>query len=588
MVENRREALERLATASPLEITAQLEQFELYDMKSSQEIIDEVYQEFQSGEHMTESVLKPVMMSVIDGLLEATSMGRAARKKGLTASRVVQECEQFTYDTDQDYVETDKKNKRNNNIEENDIVNLNMTQKYDRNSRKKYEDQTIMKKYKEERVIGEKTLVDEYTNKRNLYLKKNNPNMHYNDEKHRKQAQPDHIVPIKQIHDNLKNNYALDDSDIKKIANIEGNLAVTSAGINQAKKEKSNAEYLQFMEKKGMQIDETTKQNMLKLQSHAEKEVDKQTNKLIAKNIIDAGEKGQNIRGNTFQIANEQVSELKEHAVGNVILFIIKPIYFELKDSFKNGISAGVSASTTLEALKIRFGRIKDYVVEHATEFLGNSIWDFVKGFVSSLIEGIISLFVGVFKQVLKVVKEGIKIFVQSAKILFGKESKNMTPSQKGDAIIKLLGGSVIAIAGIGIEALLNKIGIGEPWSVVLSTLLSGIVSALFMYLLDKIDLFSVKAEQRRDRILEIFAERINDIRMAAEEFNTVAIETLRKQHLGFTEIQSEIQIGLENDDIDSINAGLYKMADFFNIELPYSNTKEFVDYFDSQDVIKL
>ncbi len=33
-----------------------------------------------------------------------------------------------------------------------------------------------------------------------------------------------------------------------------------------------------------------------------------------------------------------------------------------------------------------------------------------------------------------------------------------MTPAQKGDAIIKLIGGSVVAIAGIGIEALLAKI----------------------------------------------------------------------------------------------------------------------------------
>lgn len=42
-----------------------------------------------------------------------------------------------------------------------------------------------------------------------------------------------------------------------------------------------------------------------------------------------------------------------------------------------------------------------------------------------------------------------------------------MTTAQKGDAIVKLLGGSVIAICGIGIEALLNKIGVTEPWSVI-------------------------------------------------------------------------------------------------------------------------
>ena len=157
-----------------------------------------------------------------------------------------------------------------------------------------------------------------------------------------------------------------------------------------------------------------------------------------------------------------------------------------------------------MEALKIRFGRVKHHVLTHAKGFLGDNIWEFVKGFVSSLIEGIVSLFVGVFKQILKVIKEGIKIFVQSAKVLFGEGSKEMTPAQKGDAIIKIIGGSVLAISGVAVESLLNKIGIGEPWSVVLATMISGIASALFMYVLDKADIFSTKAENRRDRIIEI------------------------------------------------------------------------------------
>ena len=90
-----------------------------------------------------------------------------------------------------------------------------------------------------------------------------------------------------------------------------------------------------------------------------------------------------------------------------------------------------------------------------------------------------------------------------------------MTPAQKGDAIIKIIGGSVLAISGVAVESLLNKIGIGEPWSVVLATMISGIASALFMYVLDKADIFSTKAENRRDRIIEIFDERIKDINEA-------------------------------------------------------------------------
>ena len=95
MDEERKQKLEELKEASPLEMTKLLQELELYDAKSSQEIIDEVYEQFASGENMKDEVLKPVFLSVVDGLLEATAGGRAARKKGLTASRVLTECENF-------------------------------------------------------------------------------------------------------------------------------------------------------------------------------------------------------------------------------------------------------------------------------------------------------------------------------------------------------------------------------------------------------------------------------------------------------------------------------------------------------------
>ena len=621
MDEERKKALEQLKDASPLESTKILQQMEMYDAKSSQEIIDEVYKEFASGENMKDEILKPVFMSVIDGLLEGTAGGRSARKKGLTASRVLQECEQFSYDKELNNGTQVNAYPEYKNAREFDSTNSNMTQEYNGdNRRKRYEDKSAMDKYKEDRIQGEKTLTDEYTGKRNLYYKQDNPNQRYNDETHRKQAQPDHIVPLKQVHDKFKSNYALDDSDIKKIANIEDDFAVTSAEINQVKKELTNKEYIEWMDEHGNPVDEQTKKNMLELQRSAEKAVDSKANETVAKNLLGKGEvnnetmkaevekfkqdnggegptkeqrqeienklkkeKTGEIRGTA---AKNAASQAKDYAVGNLILFIVKPIYFEMSDIFKNGLQEGVGASSGGEAIKIRFGRVKHHVLTHAKGFLGDNAWEFVKGFVSSLIEGIISLFVGVFKQILKVLKEGIKIFVQSAKILFGKDSKEMSPAEKGDAIIKLIGGSVIAISGIAIESLLNKIGIGEPWSIILSSMLSGIASALFMYVLDKADIFSVKAEKRHDRILEIFDERINDINEAADACNIIAIETFKQQREEYENINNEINEGIKGNNIVAINEGLYKMADFMKVDLPYSNTDEFCDYMDSEDSI--
>ena len=685
MDEKRQRAIEELKTASPLEMTSLLQELELYDKESSQKVIDDVYEQFASGENMQDEILVPVFSAVVDGLLEKTKMGRSAREKGLTASRVIQECKEFSYDgsnvngttvnafteyknANSDELEykiartkwekehaqdkpkySDKvaqwENKHADDLPEyKGKVNSNMSQDYNKETRKKkYEDKEAMDGYKDRKTTGHSIVEDEYRGTNDLYdSKKNRPN-NSNDEKYGKLAETDHIVPLKQIHDQFKHNYALDDDDIKRIANADYNFATTSAEINdgRGKGALSNKEYIQKEREKGTPLDKQTEENMLKMQKEAEKEIEKKANSLIAHNLVgkidkksidakyDALEKSkikayekkhgkkpneeqlEKIKDNVESRKKAEIEKYKlsqkgkakeigenntkkaakqatDYAVGNVILFVVKPIYYEMSDIFKNGMKEGVNVSSTTEALKIRSGRVKTYMLEHAKEFIGDNIGEFIKGFISSLTECIINLFVGVFKQVLKVIKEGIKIFVQSAKILFGKDSEQMSPAQKGDAIIKLIGGSVIAIAGIGIESMLEKIGLGEPWSVVLSTMLSGIASALFMYLLDKADLFSAKAEKRRDRIIEIFDERIREIEEAANTCNVIAIETLKNQREEFELINEEISSGLDSDNIGIINKGLYKMAEFMNVDLEYSNTDEFCDYMDSNTVISL
>lgn len=642
MNEEKKKAIEELEYASPLEISRLLQQIELYDEKSSQEVLDEVYEKFDSEEHLEDEVLKPVFMSVVDGLLEATAGGRVARKKGLTASRVIEECTNFSYDNLGDnhadvngYTEYKNINhdeieyqiqlekwkrdgKKGDQPQYNGSVNSNSTQEYIRSN---LEDSSAMNDYKEKQRHGEKKIKDEYTEKDNLYVSQNNMPDNYNDETHRKQAQPDHIVPLKQLHEQYKHNYALDDSDLKRIANSESNLAITSAEINQVKRDMTNKQYIEWMDEHGKPLDENTKKIMLQKQKEATKSIESDVNKTVAKNLVGKGqvdEKAMKNAVNEFKENNGQApteeqrnqieqnlikkktneirgtavknaaGQAKDYAVGNLILFIVKPIYYEISDIFKNGLKEGVGADSGSRALGIRFTRVKKYVMTHAKAFFGDSILDFVKGFVSSLIEGIISLFVGMLKQVLKILKEGVKILVGSVQILFGKNAKAMSPAQKGDAIIKLIGGSVIAISGVALESLLNKIGIGDPWSVVLSTMLSGIASALFMYILNKADLFSTKAERRYERVKEIFDERIKDVQEATELFDRVALETMKEQRLQFESIQEEINTGLESNDIDSINTGLYKLADFMKVDLPYSNTKEFCDYMDSEEVLVL
>ena len=383
----------------------------------------------------------------------------------------------------------------------------------------------------------------------------------------------------------------MSDDDIISVANVEENYALTTMKINRGKdygkfdmsvdefialQEKNKAEGKPFID-----LTEEQKENMRSLEANSIEEMKKEKDKRRMDNILGRGDKEQQ-KTIVKESAKGAAKQSTDYMIGNVILYFIKPLYYEISDIVTNGLQGGVGANSVREAFSIRFGRVKDYVMVNAISFIGDNIWEFVKGFISSFIEGLISLFVGIFKQIFKLVKEGIKIFIQAGKVIFGKDAKQMSAEEKGDAILKLIGGSVIAICGIGIEALLNKMGIGDPFATVLSTMLSGIASVLFMFLLDRIDLFSVKSQKRSKRIEEIFDERIKDIKEATESFNTAALETMRAHRLKMAEITEKIWKGINGDDIDTINSGLFELAESMKVDLPYKNREEFLDFIDN------
>lgn len=594
-----------IRSASPLDLVTKLQEAELYDKKETRTVVDEVYHEFSKQGSLVDEVVVPVFMSIADGLLESTSATRKLRKKGLTASRIINECRTFSYEQSESFAILPDGYTEWKNINEQTRSDFENYAKNERGSysRDKFEDKKRMDEYKQEKFDnngGRINATDEYTGQKNVYQYRKNPDARRNIEKykHDHQAEVDHIVPLKQIHNQLKGNYAISDEDIKNIANNDTNLALTSARINRGegapgaggKFDMTNAEFVNDQrrrEKEGkanLRLSKEAKENMLKMGKESQKTVNEDANKAIFNNIIGKG------TSDTTKIwsktAVNAANQSKDYVVGNVILFFIKPLFYEVSDIFRNGLEEGVDADSTKQAFKIRFGRIKQYVMNNVLAFLGDNIGEFIKGFLSSLIEGIISLFVGILRQILKVVKEGIKILVKSGKVLFGKESKHMSAAEKGDAIIKLIGGSVIALCGIGIETLLNKIGVMEPWSIILSTILSGIASTLFMLILDKIDLFSVKAEKRRKRIEEIFDERIKDIREAEQNFNLAAIETMRAQRLQFMDIENNINKAIKANDITTINSGLFELASFMNVDLGYNNLEEFNKKFDKLEIV--
>ncbi|MBQ7496379.1 MAG: hypothetical protein IJU00_00835 [Selenomonas sp.] len=607
--------LNGLKYTSPLKMASALKELELYDKKEARQVIDEVYKQYATGEKLQEEVVTPVMLSVLDGLFESTKFGRQARRKGLTSSRIISECRSFSYGgvtshviTNDGYVEF--KNMRDNRRDANKGWTYHRRELENKNEMDKYKNQKFAE-------VSGKNAFDEYRGTQDITQKRNNPDRRRNDPKNDYQAEVDHIIPLKKIGEQYSSNYALTTDDIRRIANSEDNFALTSAYINGKKLEKTNTEFvnankdvlspetqklmLEKEEKAQMAIESRVNEEVLntlkgegnstrQVRKLAYKEEEERLGEKLTKTEREAINKRLAIEKRNdvyWKLAGDAVTQQKDYMTGNIILYIVKPLYYELSDIVKNGLKDGVNASSFMEAMRIRFSRVKTYVVENAKSFMGDNVLDFVKGFISSLIEGIIGLFTGFFRNVLKLCKEGIRILTSSLKIVKGEEGAHMTSAEKKQAIAKLVGGGIIAVLGIVLEEQLAKI-ISRDLAVVASTILSGVAATLFFYFLNKIDLFSVKAEKRYARIEEIFDERIKDIETATGAMNVVALETLQQQRNEFDSICSNIRECLANDDVDAINDGWYRMAEFMRIDLPYKNTDEFLDYMDDSGTINL
>jgi len=63
-------------------------------------------------------------------------------------------------------------------------------------------------------------------------------------------------------------------------------------------------------------------------------------------------------------------------------------------------------------------------------------------------------------------------------------------------------------------------------------------------------------------------------------------LNALKNQRLSFDNLIRGAEQAVEKKDIDTVVAYSYKLAEFFSVDLEYSNTAEFVKWWERQAVI--
>lgn len=607
--------IEELKKASPLSIPSKLIDIEFHDQETAFELYDKISAKF-AKEDLMDNVVNPSICTVIDGVLAMPCFKGINRKMGLSAQRVMNECKSFNYDGRMSFLMPDSQVESRNYVELAEKWKEEHRSEYDRHQ---YENTPAMNRYKQQRIQdngGRVNMEDEYRMTCDISGSRAGADQRRNDPKYNYVAETDHIIPLKTIFTQLQSNSGLSDEDIRRIANRDYNFAVTGRLVNNPKRDMSNSEFIAKQDelkaagKPYVELSPEQRANMIRMEQEAQKAVDDNVNTFVLNNLRGKGyadltdlktaiankreelgreltrEESQEVKrkcaldktiGIYEDVGTKAAKQGLMYALGNAMLLVIKPLYYELKDGFTNGFAAGVYAGSIKEAFNIRFARIRDYVWEQLSNiknYLGGFL-DFLKNFISSIIESLLNMFVGLFKQILRVAKEGVKIVMQSFSVLFGEHSKSMSSNEKGDAIVKIIGGSIVALCGIALDTALTKFPDGiRP---VVSSLLTGLAGILVFYALDKADLFNAKADRRNQRIREIFDLRIQDVRDKTEIATAAACEAARDSRIKLMKLFEGITNASENNDYAALNAsvsGLYQLLLEKNIEIPSEDNK--------------
>lgn len=132
-------------------------------------------------------------------------------------------------------------------------------------NRKLYDSGVAKKNVKSKSFSENSKVIDPYTGDE-LLLRKADAKRIYGNDWQKHLAEGDHINPIEKVYDKCKNNPWLTNDDIKDIANSEENLQTVSRKFNNAKRSRTNEEFVNdenYLKKTGVEINEDGKRRAI-------------------------------------------------------------------------------------------------------------------------------------------------------------------------------------------------------------------------------------------------------------------------------------------------------------------------------------
>ncbi|MCK6444698.1 hypothetical protein [Elstera cyanobacteriorum] len=303
----------------------------------------------------------------------------------------------------------------------------------------------------------------------------------------------DHVVPIKEVHDNKKNHLALgqvtdgsaDVSRIRAMVNHDENLALTDSSANRSKGAEDLQDWAKTKRKDGQTNTEKYGLNQElvdKKYAEAREHIDKTANWALfekqSQELLITGGKQAALMG-------------VRQAVGLLLTEIVNGLFNEFKVLIQQGVEQG---KTLLQEIQQRLIRTIKAAARKIPDALSQMFQGGISGFVSNLLTFLLNNFLSTAKRFVTIIREGLLSLFRAFKLIFF-PPKHMTADEALQAGLKILSTAVITAIGALLTETVGTFLASVPFlkpladliTPVLMGILTGLLSAFLAYQIDKL-----------------------------------------------------------------------------------------------------
>ena len=395
-----------------------------------------------------------------------------------------------------------------------------------------------------------------------------------------RRAELDHIVECKSIHDDRGR--VLSGIDGTALANANKNFAWTNKELNASmgawamqKNKKYQQEHgcdapmdqvsIQAYVNEHPELDATTKQNLLSHYEKAKKAYDDKINQAYYTSSAF-------FRDTATAAAKTGAIVGIKQALG----LVFSEIWFAVRDAIKSGKENGKSLLKSIgEGVKTGFENAKKRYKELFKRFISGA----VSGILSSLTTTLCNIFFTTAKNLVRVIRNAWSSFVEATKILLFNPD-NLPFGERLRAGAKVLATGASVVVGIMVSELIGKTDVGtipvvgEIVQTFCGTLVSGILSCTFLYLLDNNSVINRIVEFLNgipcvERTLMYFREQAILLEKYSAELFSIDLEKFKQE---VSEITNAVKILSVDMSATELNTALKRIHKDLNIPSPYGN----------------